>query len=107
VIAYVSPSFATRFAEGGTATIRFADGTDAEAQIAEPARVTRRMPADMVDQFGVRPMMVVLQLRAAEAWPASQSIHGLPVRIRFHYRWEESRAARPVSRLLDLFAGSP
>jgi multidrug resistance efflux pump len=107
VTAYVSPQFATRIRPGVGATIRFADGTSADAVIAEPARVTRRMPADLVDPFGMRPMMVVLKLRAAESWPATQTIHGLPVRVRFHYAWEGSAVGRWLGRALDILAGSP
>jgi len=107
VTAYVSPRFAAALRLGATATIRFADGSLATAEIAEPARVTRRMPADLVDPFGMRPMMVVLKLRAADIWPASQAINGLPVRVRFHYAWESTGFGSVLTRLLDVMAGTP
>jgi len=107
VIAYVSPTFATRVAPGTAATILFADGTRAVASVSQRARVTRRMPADLVDNFGMRPMMVVLKLATSDAWPASQTIHGMPVGIRFHYDWEKSAVGRWMSPALDLLAGGP
>ena len=69
VIAYVSPEIAPRLSVGSEATIRFPDGTKAQASVAEQPMLTRRMPADLVDQFGVRPMTVVLHLQAAKEWP--------------------------------------
>ena len=107
VIAYVSPTFATRVLPGTSATILFADGTRSSASVTHPARVTRRMPADLVDNFGMRPMMVVLKLATADAWPASQTIHGMPVGIRFHYDWERSTIGGWMSPVLDLFSSGP
>jgi multidrug resistance efflux pump len=88
VIGYVSPEIAPRLRVGSRATIRFPDGTKARARVAEQPMLTRRMPPDLVDQFGVRPMTVVLRLETDEEWPADQRIHGLPVTVRFHYEWE-------------------
>ncbi len=107
VIAYVSPTFATRVLPGTSATILFADGSRSFASVTQPARVTRRMPADLVDNFGMRPMMVVLKLATKDAWPASQTIHGMPVGIRFHYDWERSTVGGWMSPVLDLFASGP
>jgi multidrug resistance efflux pump len=107
VIAYVPPTFATRLSPGTPATILFADGTRSPATVAEPARVTRRMPADLVDNFGMRPMMVVLKLSTEGAWPESQTIHGMPVAIRFHYAWERSVFGSWMSPMLNLFVSSP
>ena len=88
VIAYVSPEIAPKLSVGARATIKFPDGTKAQASVAEQPMLTRRMPADLVDQFGRRPMTVVLHLQADRQWPAGQRIHGLPVTVRFHYAWE-------------------
>lgn len=88
VIAYVSPKIASGLNVGSEATISFPDGSKAQASVAERPMLTRRMPADLVDQFGLRPMTVVLHLQADKKWPESQRIHGLPVTVRFHYRWE-------------------
>jgi multidrug resistance efflux pump len=107
VIAYVPPTYATRVLPGTAATILFADGTRSRASVAEPARVTRRMPADLVDNFGMRPMMVVLKLSTEDAWPASQTIHGMPVGIRFHYTWERSSVGSWLTPVLNWFVGAP
>ncbi len=107
VIAYVPPTFATRVTPGTPATILFADGSRSLAAVAEPARVTRRMPADLVDNFGMRPMMVVLKLSTQDAWPASQTIHGMPVGIRFHYGWENSTVGAWFSPVLNLLTSAP
>jgi multidrug resistance efflux pump len=107
VVAYVPPQFATNLSVAMPATIMFPDGTRATARVAQPARVTRRMPADMVDDFGQRPMMVVLTLTAADAWPQQQKIHGMPVRIRFHYGWESTASLAFLSPVLDSLTGAP
>ncbi|MBK6599631.1 MAG: HlyD family efflux transporter periplasmic adaptor subunit [Proteobacteria bacterium] len=107
VVAYVPPDFATRVTPGSPATIFFADGTKAQASVTEPARVTRRMPADLVDSFGMRPMMVVLKLGTARPWPQSQAIHGMPVSIRFHYQWENGFGGPLAGRMLDALVGAP
>jgi multidrug resistance efflux pump len=91
VVAYAPPKFATQLRIGALATIRFPDGTQTVASISEAPKVTQRMPADLVDQFGLRPMTVVLHLLPQEKWPDNQRIQGLPVAVRFHYRWESSR----------------
>ncbi|HEU4602870.1 MAG TPA: biotin/lipoyl-binding protein [Steroidobacteraceae bacterium] len=88
VLAYVSPQIAPKLVTGSRATIRFPDGSKVQGYVAERPMLTRRMPADLVDQFGVRPMTVVLHLQAAHPLSANQRIHGLPVTIRFHYSWE-------------------
>jgi multidrug efflux pump subunit AcrA (membrane-fusion protein) len=88
VLAYVSPQIAPKLVMGSRATIRFPDGSKVQGYVAEQPMLTRRMPADLVDQFGVRPMTVVLHLQATHPLSASQRIHGLPVTIRFHYGWE-------------------
>jgi multidrug resistance efflux pump len=100
VVAYVPPKFATRLKVGATATIRFPDGTRTLASIAETPKLTQRMPADLVDQFGLRPMTVVLSLLPAEKWLESQRVQGLPVTVRFHYGWEDSGIGEFVGELL-------
>jgi hypothetical protein len=85
----------------------FADGSRTRAIVSEQARVTRRMPADMVDNFGQRPMMVVLELNSSEHWPTTQTIHGMPVRVRFHYGWERNIVGRALSPVLNWMTGSP
>lgn len=94
VIAYAPPDVAPKLRPGSRATIKFPDGTKLHAFVAEQPMLTRRMPADLVDQFGMRPMTVVLHLRADQSWPEEQRIHGLPVTVRFRYDWEPEFAIR-------------
>jgi multidrug resistance efflux pump len=100
VVAYASPKFAIRLKVGMTATIRFPDRTRTLARIAEPPTLTQRMPADLVDQFGLRPMTVVLTLLPSENLSDSQRVQGLPVSIRFHYDWESSAIGGVVGAML-------
>lgn len=91
VVAYVAPDIAPKLTVGSRATIRFPNGHKAQAFVAEQPMLTRQMPSNMVDQFGVRPMTVILHLQTASDWPAGQHIQGLPVMIRFHYGWEPAK----------------
>jgi multidrug resistance efflux pump len=100
VVAYASPKFAIRLKVGMTATIRFPDRTRTLARIAEPPTLTQRMPADLVDQFGLRPMTVVLTLLPSENLSDSQRVQGLPVSVRFHYDWESSAIGGVVGAML-------
>ena len=100
VIAYTSPKFGIRLKVGMRATIRFPDGSHTLASVAEPPRLTQRMPADLVDQFGLRPMTVVLNLLPEDRLSENQKVHGLPVTVRFHYDWESSGAGRVIGSLL-------
>lgn len=106
VIAYVAPDIAPKLPVGSRATIRFPDGQKAQAFVAEQPMLTRQMPSNLVDQFGMRPMTVVLRLQTESEWPEGQRIHGLPVMIRFHYRWEPHQtdavgAAAQSARVID------
>lgn len=100
VVAYVPPRYAARLTIGTLATIRFPDGTRLQAAISAVPEVTERMPADMVDQFGLRPMTVVLDLLPAARWPDGERIDGLPVSVRFRYGWESTGPGRLLGRLL-------
>ena len=100
VVAYASPKFGIRLKVGMTATIRFPDGTRTQARVAEPPTLTQRMPADLVDQFGLRPMTVVLNLLPREKLSDSQRVQGLPVSVRFHYNWESSGIGSIVGAML-------
>jgi multidrug resistance efflux pump len=104
VVAYASPKFASRLRVGMRATIHFPDGTRTLASVAEPPRLTQRMPADLVDQFGLRPMTVVLNLLPEEQLTDSQRVQGLPVSVRFHYDWESSAIGRAVGALLGVLS---
>lgn len=100
VVAYVAPRYAAKLKVGTLATIRFPDGTRLQASVAALPEVTARMPADMVDQFGLRPTTVALDLLPAGRWPAAERIQGLPVAVRFRYGWESSAPGRLVGELL-------
>jgi multidrug resistance efflux pump len=100
VVAYASPKFGIRLKVGMTATIRFPDGTRTQARVAEPPTLTQRMPADLVDQFGLRPMTVVLNLLPRDRLSDSQRVQGLPVSVRFHYDWESSGIGSIVGAML-------
>jgi multidrug resistance efflux pump len=100
VVAYASPKFGSRLKVGMSATIRFPDGTRTLARVAEPPTLTQRMPADLVDQFGLRPMTVVLNLLPRENLSDSQRVQGLPVSVRFHYDWESSGIGGVVGAML-------
>jgi multidrug resistance efflux pump len=100
VVAYASPKFGIRLKVGMVATIRFPDGTRTLARVAEPPTLTQRMPADLVDQFGLRPMTVVLNLLPREKLSDSQRVQGLPVSVRFHYDWESSGIGGVVGAML-------
>jgi multidrug resistance efflux pump len=100
VVAYASPKFGIRLKVGMVATIRFPDGTRTLARVAEPPTLTQRMPADLVDQFGLRPMTVVLNLLPQQQLSDSQRVQGLPVSVRFHYDWESSTIGSMVGALL-------
>lgn len=100
VLAYVQPRFAARLRLGTLAVIRLPDGRQLHASISAVPALTARMPADMVDQFGLRPMTVVLDLSPATRWPDEERIEGLPVSVRFLYPWESSAAGRLAGELL-------
>jgi multidrug resistance efflux pump len=105
VVAYVPPRYATRLAIGSVATLRFPDGTKLQASISALPGVTDRMPADMVDQFGLRPTTVVLDLLPATPWPDAERIQGLPVSVRFRYGWESTGPGRLLGKLLGWISG--
>jgi multidrug resistance efflux pump len=88
IVAYVAPEISARLRAGARATVRFPDGTKTQATVIDRPRITRRMPPELVDQFGGRPMTIELRLQAHEPWPPAERIHGLPVKVRFHYGWE-------------------
>jgi multidrug resistance efflux pump len=105
VVAYVPPRYATRLEIGTAATLRFPDGTKLQASISALPGVTDRMPADMVDQFGLRPTAVVLDLLPATSWPDAERIQGLPVSVRFRYGWESTGPGRLLGKLLGWISG--
>jgi multidrug resistance efflux pump len=104
--AFVTPGVATRLQVGRRATIRFPDGRVATATVGEQPKLTRRLPENLVDQYGLRPMTVVLQLAAQGPWPEGQRIHGLPVQVRFHAGWESNPVGAALGRMLGWISGT-
>ncbi len=88
VLAYVDPEVSSKVKVGTRATITFPDRSKVQAVVADRSMLTRRLPADLVNQFGARPITVVLDLQTHAPWSESHQIHGLPVTVRFHYDWE-------------------
>ena len=100
IVAYVKPRYAARLAVGTAATVRFPDGTRIRAIVAASPQLSARTPSAMVDQFGLRPIAIALDLLPSARWPQDESIQNLPVVVRFHYRWESSPPGRLLGRLL-------
>ena len=103
--AYVAPRLASALEAGSLATVRFPDGTRVLATVNQAPALTKRLPADMIEQNGSRPMTVLLDLQSTSDWPSELRIHGLPVRVRFHYAWENNTAGRWVGRALAWLSG--
>ncbi len=97
---YVEPKFATRLEVGSVATVRFPDGTRGVAVVAEAGTLTKRLPVEMVERGEMRPMTVLLNLVGTSEWPPEMHIHGLPVRVRFHYDWEDTPVGAWIGRAL-------
>lgn len=104
VIAFVPPKFGTNLEVGTPATVHFPDGMRLHARVAAAPRLTQRMPADLVDQFGLRPMTVVLQLLPQDRWPDADRVQGLPVVVRFEAEWEHGEIGAGIGRALGWFA---
>lgn len=92
IVAYLEPKHTRAIERGSAATIRFPDGTRVAARVAGQPVLTQRLPADLVNTFGIRPMSVMLKLAPETVWPREDRIHGLPVDVRFHYAWESTLA---------------
>jgi multidrug resistance efflux pump len=104
VLAYVSPRLGTGLAVGTAAAIYFPDGTRIQASISGTPKLTARMPADLVDQFGLRPMTVVLDLAPQQSWPQGQLVQGLPVTVRFQLGWEATAVGAWLGQALGWLA---
>ncbi len=104
VIAYVSPKFATHLEVGTAAAVYFPDGTRLRAVVAATPKLTARMPPDLVDQFGLRPMTVVLELMPQQRWPDAQRVQGMPVVVRFESPWENHAIGAWFGQILGWFA---
>lgn len=94
IMAYLEPKYAPYIHIGSTATVSFSGGADLEARVTRRPVLTKRLPAELVSTFGVRPMSVMLTLAPESRWPEEQLVHGLPLNVRFHYRWEQSLSQR-------------
>jgi len=94
IMAYLEPKYASSIHIGSTATVSFSGGADLKARVTRRPVLTKRLPAELVSTFGVRPMSVMLTLAPELRWPQEQLVHGLPLNVRFHYRWEQSLSQR-------------
>ncbi len=104
VIAYVAPRLGTALAVGSPATIYFPNGAHIRASISAAPRLTSRMPADLVDPFGMRPTTVMLDLAPQQLWPEDQLVQGLPVMVRFQSGWEATAAGAWLGQALGWLA---
>ncbi|MDF1643189.1 MAG: HlyD family efflux transporter periplasmic adaptor subunit [Pseudomonadales bacterium] len=88
--AFLDPRFADDYAKvGQTATIKFPSGATKSAYIAEVPELTSRSPNDISNIFSKQPMMILVKLRFDE--PITEPLpNGLPVKVRFHYSWEQT-----------------
>ncbi len=100
IVAYVKPRYASRLTLGTAATVHFPDGTRLRAVVGATPRLSVKTPSSMVDQFGLRPIAITLDLLPSAPWPRDELIENLPVSIRFHYRWENSPPGKLLGRLL-------
>lgn len=90
IVAYLEPKH-SRYVDVGTwATVTFPDGTKVTGQVTREPVLTKRLPAELVGTFGVRRMSVLLTIMPETEWPKQRLIEGLPLEIRFRYRWERS-----------------
>ena len=94
IVVYLEPKHAAAIAPNTSATVRFPDNTRITAQVTDDPTLTKRMPAELVNTFGQRPMTVMLKLKPDQPLPPGKRIDGLPLSVRFHYGWEASLANR-------------
>lgn len=101
IVAYVPPRIAAHLSLGSSATVRFPDGTRLRAVVDAIPQLAKRLPSAMVNQFGLRPVTVVLDLTPQARWPRRERIQNLPVSVRFHYRWESTEPGKFIGTLLE------
>jgi hypothetical protein len=87
VQAYVDPSRAQRVQPGRRATLRFADGYRASAEVAEVSSHVERLPAERVSPLSPRTPSLLVKLRPLEPLPERLRVHALPLDVRFDGLW--------------------
>lgn len=87
VQAYVEPSRAERVQPGRRATLHFADGTRAQAEVLEIVSHVERLPAERVSPLSPRTLSLLVKLRPLEPLPERLRIHALPLEVRFDGLW--------------------
>lgn len=87
VQAYVDPSRARRVQPGRRATLRFADGHRAPAEVVEIVSHVERLPAERVSPLSPRTPSLLVKLRPLEPLPERLRIHALPLAVRFEGLW--------------------
>lgn len=94
IMAYLEPKYVPSLHIGSTATVRFPGGVDFKAHVTQRPALTKRLPAELVSTFGVRPLSVMVTLAPELRWPTEQLVHGLPLNVRFQYQWEQTLSQR-------------
>jgi multidrug efflux pump subunit AcrA (membrane-fusion protein) len=87
IVAYLPTQHARYARQGRQATVRLADGTTLAAVVSQDAILTKRLPADLSSPIGSRDIMLLVELDLAAPLPAIQWVDGLPVSVRFAFRW--------------------
>jgi len=87
VQAYVDPARASRVQPGRRATLHFADGHRAPAEVLEIISHVERLPAERVSPLSPRTPSLLVKLRPLEPLPEHLRIHALPLDVRFDGLW--------------------
>lgn len=87
VTAYIPPKYLDYAVVGQTATVAFPNGESAEARIVSvPGIIQRSPPGDLAPLETPLPAILAQMEFVSEV--KSRLVHGIPVRLRFHYSWE-------------------
>jgi multidrug resistance efflux pump len=87
VQAYVDPARAARVQPGRRASLRFADGSRAPAEVVAIVAHAERVPAERVSPLAPRMPALLVKLRPLQPLPERLRIHALPLDVRFEGVW--------------------
>lgn len=87
VVAYLPTQYARYGRKGQRANVRLADGTRLPAVVRQDATLTKRLPADLSSPIGSRDIMLLVELDLIAPLPEIQWVDGLPVSVRFAFRF--------------------
>lgn len=87
VQAYVDPARAAGVRPGRRATLRFADGHRAQAEVVDIVSHAERLPAERVSPLAPRMPALLVELRPLQPLPERLRIHALPLDVRFESVW--------------------